>query len=132
MAKVDIPKGYALVYTDAFGYDGCLAEAVLQANVRDPGTARSCFTVCHDQDSQSFITNLVSTAVFNMAKSNDLDVPDFPDLQKVVDSCHRSSLDPRLALQLEATVYLPGPRVLVVLERHWKKWMFDPMKGEEP
>jgi len=110
MDNVNVPKGYSFLYTDAFGYDGCFAEAVLQANVRDPGTVRSCITVCHDMESQSYVTNLVGTTVFNMAKSKELDIPDFPDLQKVVDG-HPPSLNSPATLQLEATTYLPGPRV---------------------
>ena len=108
--NVEIPKGYAFLYTDAFGYDGCFAEAVLQANVRDPGTVRSCITVCHDMESQSYVTNLVGTTVLSMVKSK----------------------EPASTLQLAATMYLPGPRTLVVLERHVKRWLTDPMKGKEP
>ena len=108
--NVEIPKGYAFLYTDAFGYDGCVAEAVLQANVRDPGTVRSCITVCHDMESQSYVTNLVGTTVLSMVKSK----------------------EPASTLQLAATMYLPGPRTLVVLERHVKRWLTDPMKGKEP
>jgi hypothetical protein len=131
MYHVNIPKGYVFLYTDVFGHDGCLAEAVLQASVRDPGRARSCITLCHDTDSKSYISNLIGTAVFKMAKSKQLDIPGFPDLQKV-GYCHQPSSDSGATLRLEATVYLPGQRALVVLERHVKQWMLDPRNGGEP
>ena len=128
MDNVNIPKDYAFLYTDAFGYDGCCAEAVLQANVRDPGTARSCITVCHDMESWSYVTNQVGTALISMAKSKELHIPGFPDLTS------HPNRAPQLeaTLQLEATRYLPGPRALVVLDRHVKRWMTNPMKREEP
>jgi hypothetical protein len=132
MEGVDLPRGYSIVYTDTFGYDGCLAQVVMKANARDPGTPRSCVTICQDQDSQSYIANQIGSDVFNLAKSKELDVPDFPDLQKVVDTCRQPTVDQRLALVLAATVYLPGPRVLAVLDRHMIKWTSDPVKGEEP
>ena len=132
MEGVDVPKGYSILYTDAFGYDGCLASVVLKANARDPGTARSCVTICQEQDYQSYVTNLVGTSVFSMGKTRDIDVPDFPDLQHVVETCRQPTLDQRLTLKLDATVYLPGPRVLAVLERHVHRWSSDPIKGEVP
>jgi hypothetical protein len=132
MDGVDISKGYSILYTDAFGYDGCLASVVLKANAHDPGTARSCVTICQEVDYQSYITNLIGTSVFNMAKSKDIDVPDFPALQNIVDKCRLlPTVDQRLSLHLDATVYLPGPRVLAMLERHVTRWTSDPVKGDE-
>lgn len=130
MTNVNIPKGYAFLYTDVFGYDGCLAQAVLQSSVQDPGTARSCVTICHDMESQLYITRQVGTAVFTMANAKELDIPGFPDLQKVVDM--HTVVDPRLSMQLEATVYLAEPRVLAVMERHINRWTSDPINGDEP
>lgn len=132
MEHVEIPKGFAIQYTDTFGYDGCLAAVVLKANARDPGTARSCVTICHEQDSQSYITNMIGNAVFNMAKSKELDVADFQDLQVLVDKLREPVSDPRVSVKLEATVYLPAQRVLAVLERHVSRWTPDLLKGEEP
>lgn len=132
MDNVEIPKDTSFLYTDAFGYDGCLAAVVLAANARDPRTIRSCITICQDIENQSYITNLVGTAVFNMAKTKELAVLDFPDLQGIVDTCHLPSLDPRLSLTLDATVYLPGMRVLAVKARHVKRWAMDQTHGEEP
>ena len=132
MEGVDVPQNYSILYTDAFGYDGCLASVVLKANAQDPGTARSCVTICQEMDYQSYITNLVGTSVFSMGKSKDLNIPDFPDLQLVVDTCRQPAFDQRLSLALEATVYLPAPRVLAVLERHVARWTADLTKGDEP
>ena len=128
MRHVNIPTGYAVLCTDLFGYDGCLAEVVLQANVRDPCTFRSCATICPNApDSQSYIRGMVDTLVFNMVKSNDLDILGFPDWQQAVDK--QRSMDSQLTLKPQATVYL-RPRVLAVLERHLRRWTFDPMHGE--
>ena len=132
MGHVKIPTGYAVLCTDLFGYDGCLAEVVLQANVRDPCTDRSCATICpNTADSQSYIKDMVGTAVFNMVKSNELDILGFPDWQKEVVDTQRS-MDSWLTLKPQATVYLPGPRVLAVLDRHLRRWTSDPMNGAVP
>ena len=132
MDGVDIPRGYSILYADAFGYDGCLSQVVMKANARDPGTPRSCITICQDSENQSYIVNAIGTSVFNMAKSKDIVVDDFPDVQKLVDTSRQTTNDPRVSLTLHATVYLPGPRVLAMLERVVHRWTADPLMREAP
>ena len=132
MEGVDLPRGYSILYADTFGYDGCLALAVLKANAQDPGVDRSCITICTDMDVLSYVTNKVGTCVFSMAKSKDISVEDFPDLQQLVDTCKQPTADPRASLTLLETLYMPGPRVLAVLERNVSRWASDPVMGEEP
>jgi len=50
----------------------------------------------------------------------------FPDVTATLAAFNQPLSDPRLTLELKVCVYLPGPTVLAILDRHKEKWASEP------
>jgi hypothetical protein len=115
-----------LFMVDMHGYDAAPSLAVLEriANNDKEKVDMACATLCHDEESRSYVAAMTCAAIHTAAKGKKLKMPNFPDIDKVVKELNAPHTDPRGAVKLRACVYLPGRgNALAIQERLVQKWL---------
>ena len=116
-----------LMMVDMHGYDGSPPLAMLSMQTTDLGIPLqlACATICHDTDTQLYITAQVCQKVHALATSKALVLPGFPDIAGFVAANRVPLADPRASLQLKVTVFMPGANALIIQDRLLEKWSVD-------
>ncbi|CAK8995879.1 Uncharacterized protein SCF082_LOCUS4551 [Durusdinium trenchii] len=73
---------YPTILLDMLGFDGWVAKHCLYQCAR--GKKFACATVCHTSSEAAFVSNIIGTQLFSMARSGEYRLAGFPDFQAAV------------------------------------------------